>query len=168
MMEIKAERIGRGGDSPRHHEQVVAMSSIESFLTEDHRQCDLAFVEAERLVARGHWQEATGQLTQFADALQRHFAREEDVLFPAFEAATGSTSGPTAVMRMEHRQMNGLLDALREAAARRDRDDCLGHLETLLMLMQQHNAKEEHILYPMADRALGDDAAGLVERIRAR
>jgi len=29
--------------------------------------------------------------------------------------------------------------------------------ETLLFLMQQHNSKEETVLYPMADRMLSDD-----------
>ena len=72
------------------------------------------------------------------------------------------TTGPTAVMRMEHRQILQMLESLQDALARRDRNDCLGLTETLLMLMQQHNAKEENILYPMSDRVLGARAAGLV------
>jgi hemerythrin-like domain-containing protein len=99
--------------------------------------------------------------------MRRHFAREEQVLFPAFEAATGMTSGPTAVMRMEHRQIEQLMASLQAALDRRDREEYLGVSETLLMLMQQHNAKEENILYPMADRSLAAAGDRVLERMRA-
>jgi iron-sulfur cluster repair protein YtfE (RIC family) len=33
--------------------------------------------------------------------------------------------------------------------------------------MQQHNMKEESMMYPMLDHALGDDAAGLLGRLEA-
>ncbi len=39
--------------------------------------------------------------------------------------------------------------------------------ETLMVLIQQHNMKEEQILYPMADNAI-PDSASLVERMQAR
>jgi iron-sulfur cluster repair protein YtfE (RIC family) len=35
----------------------------------------------------------------------------------------------------------------------------------LLMLMQQHNAKEEQILYPMSDQVLGDKASDIVNKM---
>ncbi|TRZ68118.1 MAG: hemerythrin domain-containing protein, partial [Rhodocyclaceae bacterium] len=37
--------------------------------------------------------------------------------------------------------------------------------ETLLILMQQHNMKEENILYPMCDQALAAQVEQLSERI---
>ena len=49
---------------------------------------------------------------RFQDALLHHFAMEEEVMFPAFEARTGMTQGPTAVMRSEHRQMTDLLNRM--------------------------------------------------------
>jgi iron-sulfur cluster repair protein YtfE (RIC family) len=142
------------------------MTDISSYLTDDHRHCDEAFLAAERAIVDRRWAEAEHSLADFAVAMARHFASEEDLLFPAFEAASGSTAGPTMVMRMEHEQINGLLEALHRAVTARDREDCLGLFETLLLLMQQHNAKEENILYPVADRLLESDAAGLVERMR--
>jgi hemerythrin-like domain-containing protein len=39
--------------------------------------------------------------------------------------------------------------------------------DTLLMLIQQHNQKEEHMLYTMAERALAADWAKLRERLIA-
>jgi len=84
------------------------------------------------------------------------------VLFPEVELANPDAGGPTRVMRMEHQQMRQLLDELAAPVRTRDRDTCLGDLETLHMLNQQHNAKEEGILYPLADRALQDNAVGLL------
>lgn len=138
------------------------MTTISAFLTDDHRACDESLVATERLIADARWDDARVRCNEFGAAVERHFAREEEVLFPAFEAATGMTTGPTAVMRAEHRQIRQVLASLQAALGRRDRNDCLGIVETLLMLIQQHNAKEENVLYPMSDRALGARAAAVV------
>jgi hemerythrin-like domain-containing protein len=79
------------------------------------------------------------------------------------------TSGPTEVMRGEHRQMRDLLAQMKDALTSRDADAFSGAAETLLILMQQHNMKEENILYPMCDNALGSSDVGssVVERLKA-
>ncbi len=41
----------------------------------------------------------------------------------------------------------------------------LGFSETLLIMMQQHNLKEESILYPMADSVLADDQSQILSRV---
>ena len=74
-------------------------------------------------------------------------------------------AGPTAVMRGEHQQMRGLLDQMGEAAAAGDFDSVLDQGDTLLMLIQQHNVKEEGILYPLADRMLTVQWPALRERL---
>jgi iron-sulfur cluster repair protein YtfE (RIC family) len=53
-----------------------------------------------------------------------------------------------------------VLDAMARAAATGNVDSVLDHGDTLLMLIQQHNLKEEGMLYPMAERALGGAAWG--------
>jgi hemerythrin-like domain-containing protein len=75
-------------------------------------------------------------------------------------------AGPTGVMRMEHTQMRRMLDELGAALAARSVDDCLGILETLHLIAQQHNAKEEGILYPMADRTLATEATDLLAQLQ--
>jgi hypothetical protein len=144
------------------------MTTIAAFLTDDHRACDDSLVAAERLIASRRWDEARASCDAFRVSVERHFAREEEVLFPAFEAATGMTSGPTAVMRSEHGQIRQALGSLQAALGRRDRNECLGIVETLVMLIQQHNAKEENVLYPMSDRALGAGAAALVTDMQGK
>ncbi|QDZ28028.1 hemerythrin domain-containing protein [Noviherbaspirillum sp. UKPF54] len=130
------------------------MNTISSYLGSDHTRCDQYFIQAETQVSNGTWDQAETSLAQFIEALEHHFAMEERVMFPEFEQATGSSAGPTAVMRMEHEQLRAISALLREALTARDADSYLGHSETLNTMMQQHNMKEESILYLMADRVL--------------
>ena len=58
-----------------------------------------------------------------------------------------------------NQQMSGLLQEMDAALARTDGQAYLGQSETLLMLMRQHNMKEENILYPMSDQALAEQVA---------
>jgi hemerythrin-like domain-containing protein len=143
--------------------------SITSPLFQHHKHCDEIFADAEEACGNGDWAAGATAFGVFREQLETHFASEEELLFPAFEAATGMRSGPTEVMRGEHRQMRDLLAQMQDAVASRDGDAFGGAAETLLILMQQHNMKEENILYPMCDNALGssDVGASLVERLQA-
>ncbi len=58
--------------------------------------------------------------------------------------------------------MRQMLGDLLAATQARDQDDCLGVLDTLHLVIQQHNAKEEAILYPLADRTLAVRAPELL------
>jgi hemerythrin-like domain-containing protein len=94
--------------------------------------------------------------------MERHFAVEEETLFPAFETHTGMSAGPTEVMRMEHAEMRELFERLAAAATARDADEFLGLAETLNLMMQQHNMKEEQVLYALMDESLGGEAESLL------
>jgi DUF438 domain-containing protein len=142
------------------------MNSIRDFLTDDHRRCDDVFAEVEQAVADGDWATADAAFSRFSGAVLQHFATEESLLFPAFERRTGMSMGPTQVMRSEHVQMRELIAAAKAALTAKDADDYAGNAETLLIMMQQHNMKEENILYPMCDQHLADDEA-LLPQIEA-
>lgn len=143
------------------------MSSISEYLTDEHHHCDDLFAQAEEDADRGNWTEAEVSFARFRQSTETHFDMEEKVLFPAFESATGMTLGPTQVMRMEHVQMRDVLAQMAQAAAQHDQDQYLGLSETLLMLMQQHNLKEEQILYRMADQTLSAESAALLGSMKA-
>lgn len=130
------------------------METISRYLGGDHKRCDELFAEAETAVSNEQWESAETTTKLFCDAIEQHFAMEEQVLFPQFEEAVGSREGPTAVMRMEHRQMREVLSMLNDTLGKRDADGYLGYSETLNTLMQQHNMKEESILYLMTERVL--------------
>lgn len=131
--------------------------TITTPLRQHHQHCDELFSLAEQGAAAGDWEPGRSSLAGFIEEMECHFHCEEDMLFPAFEAATGMTQGPTQVMRMEHRQMRGLMAQMQQAWTERDSDAFAGAAETLLILMQQHNMKEENILYPMCDQHVTAD-----------
>lgn len=141
------------------------MVTLVDYMSDDHGHCDDFFAEAENAVSSGDWAKAGSSFDTFRKTMARHFVLEEVILFPLFETRTGMTAGPTMVMRDEHGQMNGVLDAMSSAVASRDADTYLGYAETLLMLMRQHNIKEEQILYPMMDDVFGDEKTALIERM---
>jgi iron-sulfur cluster repair protein YtfE (RIC family) len=135
-------------------------------MPDHHKHCDDLFAAAEEKVQDGDWAAAEKSFARFNAQMQAHFQAEERLLFPAFEAATGMRQGPTQMMRHEHEQMRSLLSQLAEACAAHDADGYSGAAETLLMLMQQHNMKEENILYPMCDRSLGAEAGRVCDEMK--
>lgn len=98
----------------------------------------------------------TEPLVRAMDGLRRHIYLEEEFLFPPLRAA--GMMVPLFVMVRQHGELwdaMRALDALLAANADADtlREACRG----LLDLLDQHNSKEEPIIYPQADKKL--DAA---------
>lgn len=144
------------------------MSSLTQPLHEHHKHCDDLFAQAEESAHKQQWQACQSAFQRFRQEIEAHFATEEQVLFPAFEQATGMSAGPSQVMRFEHAQMRDLLDQMDQAVGRKDASQFSGLAETLLVLMQQHNMKEENILYPMCDRTLAAQTVAIAEGLRDR
>ncbi|HIP18873.1 MAG TPA: hemerythrin domain-containing protein [Sulfurovum sp.] len=141
---------------------------ISQFMTQEHRDCDTEFAAAEQAVADENWAEAEEKFMTFANDTLRHFKREEEELFPAFEAQTGSTDGPTQVMRYEHEQVKGLIGNLAAALEEKDKDAYLSLCESMMILLQQHNMKEEQMLYAMCDRVLpAETKESTLEKMKA-
>ncbi len=143
------------------------METISSFLTTDHRACDEEFANLENTVAKENWEESQKQLEKFTTDLLHHFDMEEKVMFPTFEEVTGMTQGPTMIMRMEHAQMRAILEDLKSDIEKKDKNHFFGVSESLMMLMQQHNMKEEQMLYKMADMHLGSLLSKTIEDMKA-
>lgn len=142
------------------------METITDYMSADHRRCDDLFVAAEKAVSSGDWESARSAYQQFRSAIEHHFSMEEQALFPTFEEVSGNTMGPTQVMRYEHEQMRALFADMAESLDNQDGDGFLGNAETLLVMMQQHNRKEEQILYPMADQTLAPQREELLGRMQ--
>lgn len=143
------------------------MNSTTQPLQHHHKHCDDLFASAEARAHAGDWPGCAAESAKFLSEIEAHFATEEQVLFPAFETATGMSQGPTQVMRMEHAQMRELMAQMSDALKARDRNAYAGVADTLLIMMQQHNMKEENILYPMCDRSLDGsslDVAGALSK----
>jgi regulator of cell morphogenesis and NO signaling len=134
------------------------MDSITKHFGADHDRLDALFTEYQSLKRKDH-PAAKEKFKSFLQGLTRHIVWEEDVLFPIFEKRTGMRdSGPTAVMRLEHREIKGHLDAIHEKVRVADPETDASE-KALLRVLQDHNMKEEHILYPAIDNGL--DRSGL-------
>jgi len=112
--------------------------------------------------------------------LSRHAAKEDEIFFPALEAALGSSQGPTAVMRAEHRAIHACGNRYRDLLAGLRLDGPVGgrangqargldaeagvtpaaaqalaqQMEELGDLIGVHFEKEESILFPLAESLL--------------
>ncbi len=130
---------------------------ISSYLRGEHRECDELFTIAEKSVIDGDFEKAEKDFLLFSNDTLTHFKKEEEELFPTFEEITGSTEGPTKIMRYEHEQMRGLIGKMAEALEKKDKDAYLSIAESMMILLQQHNMKEEQMLYAMCDRTIPQD-----------
>jgi len=142
------------------------MSTIKEFLAADHRNCDnfFALMEEKAMESLSGAKEAC---EAFGRETERHFQMEERVMFAEFERKTGMTEGPTAMMRHEHAQMRNLIKQMCEAIDAGDKDKFFGSSETLMILLQQHNMKEEQMLYPMAQQHLSAESDKIVEMMKS-
>ena len=130
---------------------------ISSYMRNEHRTCDDLFATAEKSVIDGDFEKAKEQFLLFSNETLRHFKKEEESLFPTFEELTGSTEGPTRIMKFEHEQVRGLLGKMADAIENKDNDAYLSLAESMMILLQQHNMKEEQMLYAMCDRTIPQD-----------
>jgi len=143
-------------------------ASLVDYFTSKHRACDGGWADVEAAADAGDTAAMAAHWLRFQNALLRHLAMEEQLLFPAFEAATGmANAGPTQVMRTEHQQMRGVLAQMSAAVERGDVEELIDQGDTLNILIQQHNMKEEGMLYPMAESALQAGWPELRERLDA-
>ena len=143
--------------------------SVSELLGSDHRRLDAILAEVKRALAAGDLAGAAARFSAFREGLERHIVAEEQVLFPAFESATGlSGGGPTQVMRAEHAELRRLLDELAASLPRAGDDERTSLLGVLTGLIRAHNGKEERILYPMTDQALRDapEREEVLQRLR--
>ncbi len=131
----------------------MSQGPVQPFMESDHDRLDgqlKAFQEAKHRDPPA----AGGLFRRFESGLRRHIRWEEETLFPRFEERTGmEASGPTAVMRQEHRDIEATLDRMRTLVDREDAaTDALER--RLLEVLGPHNEKEEAVLYPWIDGAL--------------
>jgi iron-sulfur cluster repair protein YtfE (RIC family) len=107
----------------------------------------------------------------FLRQLATHIDAEETILFPAFErAGSGSCSGATSAMRREHAEIRRLMAAVSGGLVVGESALALSLLlQELTQLLESHNRKEEHVLYPQFDARAHEsgEIADLVARVQA-
>lgn len=109
----------------------------------------------------------------FLSELDPHSQREEGVLFEMMEKYIGRTSGPIAVMEYEHDQAKSFIASflnktnLNDHLSVEEQKNCSDLVKNAYYTLTQHFAKEENVLFPMAERMLTDEEKEeLLTRIR--
>src|ERR1019366_5701149 len=116
-------------------------------------------LERSRAVPPAFFLDAADFIAGFADG--RHHRKEEGVLFGAMiESGVPSGGGVIDMMLEEHEQGRALTRALRDAARRLQAGDELARAQVVsnvrgyVALLRDHIAKEDEMLFPMADEML--------------
>jgi regulator of cell morphogenesis and NO signaling len=117
----------------------------------DHQVFRGQFEDLEKGLRSGAaWSEIEEQLDALNAALETHAELEDELLFSALEPIIGPV-GPLAVMRMEHEAIGNIFFQLQESADLAVKEGIVTHL---LEIARPHFAKEEQILFPMAEQQL--------------
>ncbi|MDF0642473.1 MAG: hemerythrin domain-containing protein [Nitrospira sp.] len=137
--------------------------TISSYFEDDHDRLDELFKSFQTL-KRSNFDKAKDAFTQFRFGLQRHIEWEEELLFPLWEEKTGMyESGPTVVMRTEHRRIAEQLEAIHDKVEAQNSDSDAEE-QALLGLLAAHNMKEERVLYPSIDGVTTPEERAVVHR----
>lgn len=125
---------------------------------------------------RVYLEKAVEFLRGFADTC--HHGKEEDLLFKRMgERGFPTHAGPIAVMLSEHNSGRAFIRGMAEGAARIGSDPEAGaairhHGFGYIELLRNHIAKENQVLFPMAERTLSaedqQDLAHAFERFEAQ
>lgn len=143
------------------------MRAIE-ILMQEHRNIELVLDAMETMVDRlerggevrpAFFLEAAGFFAEYADGVHHH--KEEDILFDSIIAGgMPAEQGPIPVMLMEHEQGRAFTRGIRDAARRLEggndsaRRDLVAKARGYIALLRDHIAKEDQVLFPMADELL--------------
>jgi|SRR3989338_5170770 len=155
-------------------EHKATFAKASEVLKDEHRLIEKVLAVLERLTERSGeapleiWTKAISFIKGFAD--QCHHLKEEKLLFPALEErGIPLEGGPIGVMLMEHEEGRAYVRAMAEAVARWDEDPdrakraLVENARPYLRLLREHIAKEDQILFNMADDVLsGEEQKKLV------
>ncbi len=149
-------------------------------LYDDHRQVENRLGRLDALLAApadtpGLETDLESIVRFLEEDLEIHLLHEERGLFPVLERYIGREAGPIAVMLMEHAEMRRLVGGLRQAfdAWRQQRNPATASAlsdaaRQAAGLLYEHIAKEDQVLFPLAQRAFAEsDVQEVGERMAA-
>lgn len=134
----------------------LSNESLADAFTREHHEID-AGIEAYVNSSEPDALKRAQPLLRAVAALRRHIYLEEEIVFPYLPQ--GMLQMPLMVMRREHgelwRRMNALEESIQSASS--DAQRLSNYCQELLSLLDNHNSKEEPIIYPHMDQSLAQD-----------
>lgn len=120
-------------------------------------------IESEAASKEVIFKELIQKVAEFIAELEPHSEREEGVLFSMMEKYIGRESGPIAVMEYEHDQAKGFiatfLDRTNDSSSLSDEMmlEYAGLIKNAYYTLVDHFAKEESVLFPMAENLFSEE-----------
>jgi uncharacterized protein (DUF2249 family) len=149
----------------RRPEQPITLAE---HLRADHARIDGLLNEMQHFLRVGALAEAEWHLTTLDQALSRHMAAEEALLFPAMQRMIETVARAVPGMLAEHAELRSLLPELEAALAKQNVLASEALLPQLRRSLARHHEDEEHLIYPISDWALSpDEQEDLVKRLRS-
>lgn len=131
-----------------------SVSNISTLMSQDHRDCDNAYEMIETFLEQKNFTMAKNAFVKWRDTNLKHFSIEEEILFLETIKAMGVKIPPIMVMEMEHVQIRNCFLEIEKSLQAEDITKFHQLAEACMIMIQQHNMKEEQILYPIIDRAI--------------
>lgn len=141
------------------------MSKATDMLTEEHKNILRAIDSLLKQCAKDEKADASNAdfyraaidfIRNYADKF--HHAKEEDILFVELNKDSANMHcNPTEQMLYEHDLGRGYIKELETGLSQADLKKVLSGARGYGHLLRDHIYKEDNILYPMADEALGDE-----------
>ena len=102
----------------------------------------------------------TNEVSLFFQRLEEHSLKEEEVLFPMMGVYLGNSGGPIAVMEYEHEQAKGFIRSFLEKSSEAKEEELVIHsqlVKNTYSVLMDHFAKEEAVLFPMAENLFSEE-----------
>ncbi len=123
------------------------------------KECDA--LEGGKELEKEFFVKAVDFIRNYADKF--HHAKEEDILFKELDhPEVQMHCDPRGQMLHEHDMGRKFVKGMEEGAADGDKSKAVENARGYAQLLQEHIHKEDNILYPMAEQALGEERSRAV------
>jgi hemerythrin-like domain-containing protein len=141
------------------------MDEVIGVLGTQHRE---VLARLEEVESKMGGESVDGFAAYLSDEVAYHFRLEEEALFPILGRHLGTEAGPLAVMNAEHEEFRALLARLQSSMGAGQIGEQEACARELIELLRAHIAKEDGVLFPMAERLLSPtERAELASRAAA-
>lgn len=142
------------------------MDTLSQAFTAHHHLLDRLFDTARTSIARGDWMLAKPEFQGFRREIETHMSVEERYLFPALAAGADTQDlALVEILRKGHKDLRSFFEEILEAILSQDAEEALALMDTVGIILAQHDKREEEELYPAVDRLLASETGPVLQAL---
>lgn len=141
------------------------MRSTEHWLVHDHTKIEHLLRHCREDAEIFDWWSLNRYYGEFVSQLKYHMAQEEEVLFPAYNAARQPDHMVTDKLNEQHDEIVLKVRHIYQLIQTQKQDGLIDALADLVLLFKDHNQHEEHVILPFAAHLLYCDREELSENL---